>query len=706
MKTGPDTLEVVAAVVRRGGEILICQRPQGAHLGGLWEFPGGKIEGGESPEAALARELREELEVEVEVGPLRWETRHAYPDREVHLRFYDCEWKAGEGRDNGVARHAWVHPSRLGQFHFLPADAPLIRELSGEEEGAGEREAAFQYCRELAAAHYENFPVASWLLPARMRPHLAAIYAFARTADDIADGAAPKAERLALLAEMERGLGAAAQGRGEGPVFAALARTIRAHGLPVQPFRDLLSAFRQDVEVPRYPDYAALLDYCRRSANPVGRIVLAMWGIGEEEMLRASDAICTALQIANHLQDVKADYLRGIVYLPQEELAAFGVGEEELGGERASPALRALMVFQVGRARRLLAEGLPLLRRARGPLGRELRAVWRGGAAALESVERASCDVLRRAPRLGAADKAACFLAAFLPLRSLARRADPRLEERAEAGYCRWVVRRSRSNFSLAFLTLPPERRRALNAVYAFCRMVDDIADAPGEPEPKRRRLVRWKEALARFGEGGHRHPILRELARADAAFGVSLRHLREVCEGVEMDIEGARFPDFPALAAYCEKVASAVGLACLGVFGVRTAASERYARALGVALQLTNILRDVWADAQAGRVYLPREDLDRFGVGADAFRRGEYNERVVALLRFQADRARAFYQEADAALPAEGKERLFPARLMGRIYRRLLEEMEGAGFPPGGWRPPLPAWVKLREALRCYRER
>src|SRR3989338_4443206 len=138
MKTGPDTLEVVAAVVRRGGEILICQRPQGAHLGGLWEFPGGKIEGGESPEAALALELREELEGEGEVGPLRWETRHAYPDREVHLRFYDCEWKAGEGRDNGVARHAWVHPSRLGQFHFLPADAPLIRELSGEEEGAGE----------------------------------------------------------------------------------------------------------------------------------------------------------------------------------------------------------------------------------------------------------------------------------------------------------------------------------------------------------------------------------------------------------------------------------------------------------------------------------------------------------------------------------------------------------------------------------------
>jgi phytoene synthase len=625
----------------------------------------------------------------------------------VHLRFYDCEWRAGEGRDNGVACHAWVHPSRLGHFRFLPADAPLIRSLSGEAPPlAQDRAEAFRFCRELAASHYENFPVASWLLPARMRPPLAAVYAFARTADDVADGGAPPAQRLALLAEMERGLDAAAQGRGEGPVFAALAETIRAHGVSIRHFRDLLSAFRQDVEVSRYPDFDSLLGYCRRSANPVGRIVLEMWGIGGEEALRASDTICTALQLANHLQDVRADYLRGVVYLPQEELEAFGVGEEELGGETASPALRALMVFQVGRVRRLLAEGLPLLGMVRGPLARELRAIWRGGAAALESVERASYDVLRRAPRLGLRGKAACLAAAFLPAGLLAGRADSALEARAEEGYCRWVVRRSRSNFSLAFLALPRGRRRALNAIYAFCRVVDDVADTPGDPAAKRRRLARWKEAIDHFGEGEHRHPILRELARADAAFGVPLRHLREVCEGMEMDVEGRPFADFPGLVGYCEKVASAVGLACLGVFGVRTASAERYARALGVALQLTNILRDVWIDARAGRVYMPREDMERFGVGEDAFRRGEYNERVVALLRFQADRARSFFAEADAALPRDGREKLFPARLMGRIYRRLLEEMDGAGFPPGGWRPPLSAWTKLREALRCYLER
>ncbi|MEK6711723.1 MAG: squalene synthase HpnC [Nitrospinota bacterium] len=709
MKTGPEALEVVAGVVRRGGRILICQRPEGKHLAGLWEFPGGKVERGESPEEALARELREELEVEIEVGALRWETRHAYPDRHVHLRFYDCEWKRGEGKDNGAARHAWVHPSRLGEYAFLPADAPLIRELGGAQApgtGSGEAEASSRFCQALAARHYENFPVASWLLPRGMRPHLAAVYAFARTADDIADSTGPPAERLARLDAMERGLQAAAEGKGEGPVFAALAGTLLAHALPIQPFRDLLSAFRQDVEVSRYPDYGALLDYCRRSANPVGRIVLEMWGIRDAEALRASDAICTALQIANHLQDLKADCLRGVVYLPQDEMEAFGVDERELGGETAGPALRALLIFQVGRARRLLAEGLPLLRMVRGPLARELRAVWRGGAAALESIERASYDVLKAAPRLDAWDRAGCFLAAFLPAGRLARRADPAREARDAQDYCRWLVRRSRSNFSLAFLALPRGRRRGLNAIYAFCRMVDDIADTPGDPGEKRRRLARWKEALARFHAGGHRHPILRELAWTDAAFGVPLHRLVEVCEGVEMDVGHRRFPDFPSLLSYCGKVASAVGLACLGVLGARTAAGERYAHALGVALQLTNILRDVRADAQAGRLYLPLEDLARFGVSEDAILRGEYNERVVALLRLQADRARSYFAEAQAHLPREAMGPLFPARLMGRIYRRMLEELDGAGFPPGGWRPPLSTLAKLREALRCYLER
>jgi len=490
MNAESEPLEVVAGVVRRDGRILICQRPRGGHLPGLWEFPGGKIESGEVPEEALARELREELDVQVEVGALCWETRHRYPDRTVHLRFYDCRWRSGEGKNHGVARHAWVPLHRLGEFEFLPADAPLIARLR-EEAPAGKREpaptgemfsgdlqAAYRACAAMAAAHYENFPVASRLLPARVRPHVAAVYAFARGADDIADGPGSRSERMARLEEWGRRLEAAGEGRGEGPVFIALGHTLRANRLPLEPFRDLLAAFRRDVEVVRYPDYASLLGYCRLSANPIGRIVLLLHGVRDEAAQWASDAICSALQIANHLQDVKADFQRGTVYLPQEELRAFGVSEEELGGDGAGPSLRALLAFQVRRTRGLLAEGLPLLRRTGGALGRELRATWRGGAAALEAVERAGYDVLRAPPRLRRRDKAACLLAAVLPLRQLERRVGPAVEERADRRFCRWIVHQSRSNFYLAFFTLPRDRRRALYAIYAFCRVVDDTANS------------------------------------------------------------------------------------------------------------------------------------------------------------------------------------------------------------------------------------
>jgi squalene synthase HpnC len=250
--------------------------------------------------------------------------------------------------------------------------------------------------------HYENFPVASILLPRRLVPAVEAIYAFARSADDIADeGDALPAERLAALAAYETALDAIERGKTPAePMFRRLAEAMARHALPLEPLRDLLSAFRQDVVTTRYPDYATLLDYCRRSANPVGRLMLGLYGELEPARLRESDAVCSALQLINFWQDVAIDIDKGRIYLPQEDLARFQVKEEDIAQARTGPAWRALMRFEVERARALMLEGAPLAMRLPGRIGWELRLVVQGGLRILEAIERADYDVFRRRPRL------------------------------------------------------------------------------------------------------------------------------------------------------------------------------------------------------------------------------------------------------------------------------------------------------------------
>ena len=251
--------------------------------------------------------------------------------------------------------------------------------------------------------HYENFPVASLLLPKRLRRPIEAIYRFARTADDIADeGDASPQERLAGLAAYDAQLDRIARGEAvAGPIFAPLAAEIAEWKLPLQLFRDLLDAFAQDVIKKRYETYTDLLDYCRRSANPVGRLLLHLADRATPENLQRSDAICSALQLANFWQDIAIDWQKGRVYLPQEDLARFGVSEAQIAAGNCDTHWQALLAFEVERTRKLMLSGAPLVHQLPGRMGWEIRFTVQGGLAILDATTAVGGDVFHHRPKLG-----------------------------------------------------------------------------------------------------------------------------------------------------------------------------------------------------------------------------------------------------------------------------------------------------------------
>jgi 15-cis-phytoene synthase len=267
------------------------------------------------------------------------------------------------------------------------------------------------------------------------------------------------------------------------------------------------------------------------------------------------------------------------------------------------------------------------------------------------------------------------------------------------------LTRRSRSNFYYAFLTLPRARRDALYAVYAFCRIVDDVADLGRDAAVQRAQLGRWREDVARCFEPGSppSHPIARQLAAAVRAYPIPRAALEAVIEGCEMDLTRARYETFADLSPYCYRVASAVGLCCIEIFGYTDPRARDYAVHLGTALQLTNILRDVGVDARDGRVYLPQKELRDFGVSEDDLVAGRHGDAFVKLMRHQAARARQFYAAAAHAYPVVDARSLIAAEIMGGIYRALLEEIEARRFAVFGERITVPARRKVAIALRCW---
>ncbi|MCC6669774.1 MAG: squalene synthase HpnC [Planctomycetes bacterium] len=267
---------------------------------------------------------------------------------------------------------------------------------------------------ELAARHYENFPVGSWLLPRAHRAALHRIYAFARIADDLADEARDARALAAFRAAFAAHL---AGGRSDVPLFVDLAATIRERNLPEAHFFDLLDAFASDLEVHRH-DEASLFAYCRRSANPVGRLVLRVCGLADAALDARSDAVCTGLQLLNHLQDLRSDFReRDRIYLPQADLARFGVREADLGADCATPQVRALVRHWLERTVGLLREGFPVTAAVPGRLRLELRAVLQAAARVVERIRAAGHDVLARRTRLTRAGHAAALVAALLTRR-------------------------------------------------------------------------------------------------------------------------------------------------------------------------------------------------------------------------------------------------------------------------------------------------
>jgi phytoene synthase len=269
--------------------------------------------------------------------------------------------------------------------------------------------------------------------------------------------------------------------------------------------------------------------------------------------------------------------------------------------------------------------------------------------------------------------------------------------------YCQQKAAASGSSFYYAFLFLPPERRRAITALYAFCREVDDVVDETADLQLAATKLAWWRQEIGLLFDGKPQHPVSRALAPALAPFGITAARLNEVVDGVEMDLTQTRYLDFVALQRYCHRVAGVVGMMAAGIFGYRDARTLEYAEALGTAFQLTNIVRDVGEDARRNRIYLPIEDLQRFGVSAADVLAARHGEAFAALMAFQAARAREWYARAMALLPAGDRRAQRPGLIMAAIYRTLLDEIERDGFQVLRQRTSLTPLRKLWVAWKTW---
>jgi squalene synthase HpnC/squalene synthase HpnD len=583
---------------------------------------------------------------------------------------------------------------------------------------------AERYTRWLATHHYENFNVVSWLLPRHLHQHFYNLYAYCRWSDDLGDEVPDSKRALVLLDAWEDELRLCyTPGQSPShPVLIALRETIRAKRIPMGPFADLLRAFRQDQTVHRYATWDDVLDYCVYSANPVGRLVLYLCDVRDADRQKLSDYTCTALQLANFWQDVSRDLGKGRIYIPLDALAAHGLGEQEITGRKFSPRYAVLMKDLIARTRSLFLEGAPLARHVDASLRIDIEMFSRGGVAVLDAIERAGYNTLEHRPAiskwkqmslLGAAlgSKALQSVSAQVKADASEVAAVPARKEgsRPVAGSdavstsyseCNRIARAAHSSFYLAFFGLPREKRNALCALYAFNRLVDDVSDDPGDAASKNRSLARWRAMLDEAVTGNTTgHAILPALADTIARFQIPTRYFHDLILGAEMDLTISSYATFDRLSEYCYRVAGTVGLTCLHVFGFRDPRDPDLAENLGLAFQLTNIIRDVQADFQMGRVYLPQEDLQRFDVRNELLN-GPRTPQLRALLEFQADRAWRFYEVGAALVEDVAADSRATLWALVRTYSSLLARMEERGFDVFSSRISLSSAEKIQHLL------
>ncbi len=558
--------------------------------------------------------------------------------------------------------------------------------LSAAAPPRAELARADAFCRRLARAHYENFAVASAVLPAELRVHLARIYAFCRVTDDLGDESRSEVRLLRWREEVC----AALQGPGipTHPVLLALRETVTACAITVQPFVDLISANLQDQRVRAYATWADLDAYCRLSAAPVGRMVLAVLDIRGARAEELSDSVCIGLQLANFAQDVAVDARLERRYLPAEDVDALGI----------AGAVRSMCE----RARLLLSAGHELESLTSGRLRAQLAMYRLGGTAILDAIGRASFRTDATRPVVGTAVKARLAVEAISLLATNHQTGGPGTRGIvASERECRRLARVNAANFYWGFIALARPQRNAIYALYDFARQVDDAVDSPAELDPAAA-LTRVRSRLHNALDGRPDDEVTTVLARAVAVYRIPVGELDGLIDGVERDLTTTRYRTWDDLAGYCRLVASTVGRMCVHIFGFDDEVALRRADDLGLAMQLTNILRDVRGDLAMNRVYLPQDELAAFGIREEDLVDGRVPLRWDPFMQFQARRARTLFASGlrvDRYIPQRAG---ICVRTMAGLYQEILTEIERAPTLPLREQLSLPAARKASVLLRA----